>query len=40
MATPHSPKLSFVIPFMNEEATLDELYAENQRSRGARARPE
>jgi len=27
MATPHSPKLSFVIPFMNEEATLDELYA-------------
>src|SRR5450432_684112 len=26
MATPHSPKVSFVIPFMNEEATLDELY--------------
>ena len=26
MATPHSPKLSFVIPFMNEEATLEELY--------------
>ena len=26
MATPHSPKLSFVIPFMNEEATLAELY--------------
>jgi glycosyltransferase involved in cell wall biosynthesis len=27
MATPHAPKLSFVIPFMNEEATLEELYS-------------
>ena len=26
MATQHSPKLSFVIPFMNEEATLEELF--------------
>ena len=26
MGPPHSPKLSFVIPFMNEEATLEELY--------------
>jgi glycosyltransferase involved in cell wall biosynthesis len=27
MPTPHAPKLSFVIPFMNEEATLEELYS-------------
>src|SRR3954466_905812 len=26
MLTPAAPKLSFVIPFMNEEATLEELY--------------
>src|SRR6478752_6103063 len=26
MPTPAIPKLSFVIPFMNEEATLEELY--------------
>jgi glycosyltransferase involved in cell wall biosynthesis len=26
MVTTHAPKLSFVIPFMNEEATLEELY--------------